>query len=51
MYCEDTLNLGDIFKNLGVFSKILGVSTGILEDSWRILREDRTEYYQRNYLL
>ena len=26
------------FKNFVGFSKILGVSSGILEDSWRILR-------------
>ena len=29
------------FKNFGGFSKILGVSPGILENSWRILRKFR----------
>ena len=38
------LNDNPYFKNLGGFYKILGVSSGILEDSWRILREFSVGY-------
>ena len=38
------LIFGRYFKNLGGFSKILGVSPGILENSWRILRSSRSVF-------
>ena len=43
------LIFGRYFKNLGGFSKILGVSSGILEDSWRILRSSRSVF--KDYII
>ena len=43
------LKLRRYFKNLGGFYKILGVSSGILEDSWRILRSSRSVF--KDYII